>query len=159
MSKPACRKIEMAPKVRVPGKGRIPVGGLPLQHEHHPHGERPGKDGVHPRGRNGVGKIGHDLESIGPGRRQPGQRHLDGVPFDQVERLRMLAARASASGARGASGHARRPRPRPLLREGRLGQRAQAGADLDHGVAPANLGQLERLAHDVAVDEEVLARG
>jgi hypothetical protein len=42
--------------------------------------------------------------------------------------------------------------------EERAGQRPQAGADLDHRVARAYAAELERLPHDVSVDQEVLAQ-
>jgi hypothetical protein len=39
-----------------------------------------------------------------------------------------------------------------------VGQRAQAGPDLDDGVAGRDTAELEGLADDVAVDEEILAK-
>src|SRR5690606_27396863 len=36
------------------------------------------------------------------------------------------------------------------------GERAEAGADLDHAVAGGHAGEFERLAHDVAIDQKIL---
>ena len=47
------------------------------------------------------------------------------------------------------------PDVRARLQQG-AGQRAETGTDLHHGVPRAHLGQFERLAHDVPVDEEIL---
>lgn len=39
------------------------------------------------------------------------------------------------------------------------GEGAETGSDLDHGVEGGDLGEFEGFAHDVAIDEEVLAEG
>src|SRR5215217_5257040 len=68
------------------GLGGVTLGGFLLEHQHEVRGERAGEHGVHPRGGDGVGEVGDDLEAGGGfvgG--EGGKRVIDGVAFEEVE--------------------------------------------------------------------------
>jgi hypothetical protein len=138
------------------GPGRVALGRLQLQHEHHAFRQRTRQHRIHPRRGDGVGQVGDDLESCRRAlRRQTGQRLLHGVALEQVqpvgklrhEGLRQVGVQRAVffHGPHfGAGGEQRR------------GERAEAGPHLDHDVAGADAGQFERFADDVAVDQKIL---
>jgi hypothetical protein len=117
-------------------------------------GQRARKHAVEPRRGDGVGQIGDDFEGAGAVGWQAGQRVLDPVAFHQVKTWVRLGERGGevlVQAVVALDG----PDLGAGVEQG-VGQRAQAGPDLDDGVARGDTAEFEGLADDVAVDEEIL---
>ena len=136
--------------------GSIAFGGFALEHEDDAGGERAFQDGIHPGGGDGVGQVGDNFEVCGgAGGGKGGDGLVHGVAFEQVE----------ASGVLLLKGFAEMLVEDAILFDGPDfgtggeqggGEGAQTGAHLDDGIRGCDTGEIERLAHDVAVDQEVL---